>query len=192
MKPSDFYLGVSELFSILIPGFVATIVVSIYFDVLKYPTAGPNEWILIMVSSYICGHILFAVGSLWDGLYDKVKPTGNNELLDNIAQIREYDSDKDCDSINKYKWCRSVLSKVHPEGYAEVLRKEADSKLFRSLIIPLLITFVFLILKNEYYYSFISVGMAFISFSRYRGQRFKACKISYTHVIVLNQLGLLK
>jgi len=192
MKPSDFYLGASELFSILIPGFVATVIVSSYMGVLEYQSAGANRWALILVASYICGHILFAIGSIWDDLYEMVKPDGNDNLIDKVQQIRNDKSAQDCDSINNYKWSRSLLSKVHPDGYADVLRKEADSKLFRSLIIPLIITLVFLLLEHESFYATISLVMIIVTFLRYRRQRFKGCTIAYTNVIVLNQLGLIK
>ena len=188
MKPGDFYMGMSEFLSVLIPGFIVTIVLSIYFELIEFRSFGANEWAMLLVAAYIIGHILFALGSYWDDLYDKVRPQGNDKLLDKISQIRLHNIEQDCSSINKYKWSRAVLSKIHPEGYAEVLRKEADSKLFRSMILPLLMCAVIVSIKLDIWWSLMALGIAFISFWRYREQRFKACKIAYTHIIVLHQL----
>lgn len=195
MKPSDFYMGMSEFLSVLIPGFIVSAVVSDYFGLIDFEQLTPRVWVLLPIVSYIVGHILFALGSYWDTLYDKFKPKGNEELLKKVGEIRRCNQKADCAEVNHYKWCRSLLSKEHPEGYAEVLRKEADSKLFRSLILPLIILSLFLYFKAdlEQYRNWflLSEIIVLIAFWRYRGQRFKACKIAYTHAIVLFQLGLL-
>ncbi len=188
MKPSDFYMGMSEFLSVLIPGFIVAAGVSMYLEIITYKNLTVNEWAALLVASYILGHILFALGSYWDDFYDKIKSQENNELLDKIHEIRLETKDRDCENINKYKWCRSVLSKIHPEGYAEVLRKEADSKLFRSLIIPLVIWSIIVLIKSDAWLAVVPLVLAFIAFWRYKGQRFKACRIAYTHVIILNQL----
>jgi len=127
MKPADLYLGVSEVFSVLIPGFlVSTVATYMYFftigengnlDIFSEKIA-PLLWIILGIISYITGHVLFALGSKWDGLYDKYKPKGNEQLLDVIGEIREENySMLDCESINKYKWCKSFLASSHPDGY---------------------------------------------------------------------------
>ncbi len=191
MKPSNFYIGMSEFLSILVPGFIVTAAISIYLKIIDYKSLEDNEWVALIIASYILGHILFALGSYWDYLYDTMKPKGNEELLEKIGQIRTEKAERDCNKINKYKWCRSVLLNIHPEGFAEVLRKESDSKLFRSLIIPLLVYSILAIMVLNVLLSLTLLVLVLISFWKYRDQRFKACKIAYTHVIVLYQLGTL-
>lgn len=188
VKPGDFYLGISDFFSVLVPGFITASAMMVYLDIAKYASLGANEWIALLVAAYIFGHILFALGSYWDEIYELVKPKGNDELLDKIGQIRSEVAERDCSSINKYKWCRSVLSSKHLEGYNEVLRKEADSKLFRSMIVPLIIASGGVLEELGAGWAVVTVLLAYISFWRYRDQRFKACKIAYTHVIVLYYL----
>lgn len=191
MKPNDLHLGVSELFSILIPGFLIVVVGMFVFDIAELATSSTNYWIIIAIASYIFGHVFFAIGSQWDKLYEYVKPSGNDSLLNTIEQIRSDFGQFSCQDINHYKWSRAALSKCHIEGYREVQRHEADSKLFRSLIIPLLVTFVFLSINQLWPFSLIVLGMAYIAFARYKEQRFKGCKLAYTQVIVLAQLGIL-
>ena len=189
MKPGDFYIGMSEFFSVLLPGFIVAATAADHFEQITLKTLVANEWAMLLIIAYITGHILFALGSYWDDLYEKLKPIGNEPLLDEIAQIRAANQERDCAAINEYQWCRSLLSFIHPEGFNEVLRKEADSKLFRSLILPFLIAPLLLLQEQSQCWAWGLLVLALVAFWRYRGQRFKACKIAYTHVIVLHQLG---
>ncbi|MFL0810283.1 MAG: hypothetical protein K6L76_07700 [Agarilytica sp.] len=187
MKPLDLQLGVSELFAILIPGFLIVVVGIEIFEIVNISDASTNVWFIVSIASYIFGHIFFAIGSQWDKIYDKVKPKGNEPLLNTIDNIRGNFEQYPCENINNYKWSRAFLSKQHPEGYSEVLRHEADSKLFRSLILPIIFTCIFLLISQYWYPGIIAIGMAYIAFARYKDQRFKGCKLAYTHVIVLMQ-----
>lgn len=189
MKPSDIHLGVSELFSVFIPGFLIVIASITAFEIIDLTNIEAMLGFVLLILSYIVGHIFFAIGSYWDTFYEIRKPVGNEPLLKMVDRLRKVMTQFDSPSINNYQWCRAVLSKLHTEAYKEVLRHEADSKLFRSLIIPILITFTLLLIQyDDWYFSFIALGMAYIAFARYRGKRFKACKVAYMQVIVLAQL----
>ncbi|MCG8669316.1 MAG: hypothetical protein MI867_07860 [Pseudomonadales bacterium] len=189
MKPVDIHLGVSELFSIFIPGLLLVIVILKAFKLEVFLQDSINLWVVIPIASYIVGHVFFAIGSKWDSLYDRVKSEDNQPLLDKIGEIRKSLIRFNCDNINHYKWCRAILSKQHLDGYKEVLRHEADSKLFRSLIIPIILTSMFLLIYQNWYFCLIAIGMAYIAFARYKDQRFKGCRAAYTQVIVLSQIG---
>lgn len=190
MKPTDLYIGVSAFFSIVVPGFLVTIaVIFLYGEYRPSTETSSMVWTVLAVASYVIGHVLFAIGSYWDYLYDKHKPSGNEPLLKKIDKIRsKIDTKKGVEGINHYKWCRSALSILHTEGLNEVMRKEADSKLFRSLIIPLIIFIFYWIINSHYIAASLSLLSAITSYLRYRGQRFKACEVAYTHVIVLTGL----
>ncbi|MCP4685243.1 MAG: hypothetical protein GY867_07315 [bacterium] len=190
MKPSDYYLGVSEFFAVIMPGFAVTITGVIMFAP-PQTTVDPAalDWAIMAVVSYIVGHILYAVGATWDVVYDWMRPSGDEELYQKIGEIRAQTSEKDCDQINRYKWSRAVLSKEHSEGFMEVLRRESDSKLFRSLIVPLAVLAVFLYANRGNGAGGIALMLMLLSFWRYRGQRSKACIAAYTHVITLFALG---
>ncbi len=190
MKPSDFFLGVSEFFAVIIPGFVVTVAGVVLFSPTSTPLdPAPMDWAVLAVASYIAGQILFAIGAGWDPIYDCFRPTGDKELLKRIIEIRKRTLEKDWDQIDRYKWSRAVLSKEHPEGYMEVLRKEADSKLFRSLIVPLAVLSAFLFATKGATGGFIAAGLALVAFWRFRAQRFNATIAAYTHVITLFGLG---
>lgn len=187
-KPGDYYLGMSEFFSVLMPGFITVSAISIYFDIIKDNNLGINEWIVVMLASYILGHVLFALGSYWDEIYELCKPSGNEILLDKVERIRGELPDRDCSKINKYKWSKAVLTSKNMEGFNEVLRKEANSKLFRTMIVPLLVASLGIYEKAGIVWALIIVLVALVSFWRYRAQRFKACTVAYTHVIVLHHI----
>ncbi len=190
MKPSDFFLGVSEFFAVVIPGFVVIVAgLGLFAPMPTLMDPVPMAWAALAVASYIAGQILFAIGAGWDCIYDCFRPTGDEKLLEKIKELKETALEKGFDQINLYKWSRAVLLKEHPEGFMEVLRKEADSKLFRSLIVPLAILSAFLFATKGSTGGFGAAVLALLAYWRYRGQRFKACKAAYTHVIVLFSLG---
>lgn len=78
MKPSDFFIGVIDFFSTLVPGALATyLLISLHWEV---PTRWPHiergsaeGWVVFIVSAYVLGHLIAAIGSsLLDRLYDRV------------------------------------------------------------------------------------------------------------------------
>jgi len=190
MKPSDFYVGISEFTSILVPGFIVVTGATLFFDLIDFQKElHIYQYAALLIASYLLGHILFVLGGYWDTLYAIVMPKWNMELLKKISNVREKISGERTREIVTYKWCRSVLSVYHPEGYAEFLRKESDSKLFRSLLAPLIFSSAFALKVLGIWWSIKLLLLACIFFWVYRDQRFKATEFSYTHIIVLYQLG---
>ncbi len=88
-------------------------------------------------------------------------------------------------SMNAYKWCRTLLLREHPEGYAAVARFESDSKFFRSLtvIMPLLV--VLSLVTRQPCLALIALMLTPLVVWRYVEQRFKATEEAYTQVIAL-------
>lgn len=190
MKPSDFNIGVSEVFSVLLPGFAVVLAILIYIGEINLTADIKTlEWVIIVVLSYVAGHLLFAISSWWDEFNNLFPYKGNDEIISAVSGIRSTFSEVDCDAINNYQWSKSILSKVHPIGYLEVLRKEADSKLFRSLLIPQF--FVLWLAWNEVSLVVLISLMVIIvmTYMRYRGQRNKGCNIAYTHILTYSILS---
>src|ERR1051325_6653126 len=75
-KPSDFFLGVFEIFAILLPGGIALLLL-VNWDGWKpsgslIPHSETTSWIVLLIGSYVLGHLLAAIGSvLLDPLYDR-------------------------------------------------------------------------------------------------------------------------
>ena len=93
MKPSDFFIGVIDFFSTLVPGAIATyFLITLHWDQLptRWPyieRGSPEGWAVFILSAYVLGHLIAAVGSsLLDPLYDRVyarwrRSISNNQSL---------------------------------------------------------------------------------------------------------------
>jgi hypothetical protein len=191
MKISDFSLGITEFLAVLVPGILTT-------SVLMAELRGSRlvmvesalDLTLVLIVSYIIGQFLFAIGSKWDWVYDLFKSNKNDAYLDVITKIRSHhESQFDCRNINRYQWCRTLLMTQFPAAFLEVARKEADSKLFRSLLFPLIIAMFYLGDSNEEEIAFLCLIMIALAFWRYRSQRLKSCRTAYMHVINLAASG---
>jgi hypothetical protein len=77
-KPQDFFIGVTDFFSVLLPGALLTYVL---LGILQDDIFGPeklldasenvvSQWIVFLVISYIVGNIVFMVASFLDLTYD--------------------------------------------------------------------------------------------------------------------------
>ena len=97
MKPGDFFIGVTEFFSILLPGaamgFIACQVAShvdipadhVLSSLLKM-TDTPG-WIAFLVASYVLGHVVASLGAQLDPLYDARKAKHRDRALATMADI---------------------------------------------------------------------------------------------------------
>lgn len=153
-KPSDFFLGVVDLFAILLPGALLTILVRAFltnggrFDdlICHMPKEGVADWALFLVESYILGHFIFALGSfLLDGVYDVTysewfHKNKNKKLIDSVNDrlkglLPSSLVNKQEDSIEggPLAWSSSFVRVQSAAAGVEIDRAEADSKFFRSL-----------------------------------------------------------
>jgi len=80
LKPSDFYIGVIDFFSVMLPGAVFTYFLegSFYGDifgvgkVFPEPDSEPAKWLVFLTSAYILGNLIFMVASLLDLSYNRI------------------------------------------------------------------------------------------------------------------------
>lgn len=87
MKPQDFFIGVIEFFSVILPGAALTYILKnipndqvlnhIYKDL-----QGSEGWIVFIFISYLLGHFLFLIGSwLDDYVYDPIRKRTDKEQI---------------------------------------------------------------------------------------------------------------
>jgi hypothetical protein len=78
-KPEDFYVGVLDFFSILLPGAVVTWTAWVWLTLQTPPQATPSpfvpeneagKWVAFVLSAYGIGHIVFMVASQVDRTFD--------------------------------------------------------------------------------------------------------------------------
>jgi hypothetical protein len=151
MKPGDFYVGVIDFFSILLPGslLVGTIATMVPMPSSLEPLLGSDtaRWVAFALAAYALGHFVFLISALLDILYDKYRPLrwpNANDAEQPFKQAAalhyaQFPVGKPGDGVpmNTFKWAKSVLMMRAPAALADVNRYEADSKFFRSMAVVL-------------------------------------------------------
>lgn len=147
-KASEFYLGIVDLFAVVLPGAIIVFVVERGFALdSRYEwLKGGQGWAVFLASSYIIGHLISAFGGL---LLDKIYDTGFKLSKAHSSyfsiRIRARDvvqtllgslfSPKD----NAMEWAGIIARLRSAPASAEIDRLEADSKFFRSLTTVLIL-----------------------------------------------------
>jgi hypothetical protein len=166
-KPSDFFIGLVDFFSIILPGFIVSFMLRnelLKLLSLNSDLDGFNLSAFYFVSSYILGHFVYALGTVLRILFyestkhlfyhkirdwyvrkflkNKKKPTVASWVL--IEDLEEIKNETQLSEISKgrlkgFKWGKAVIEMKHPEMIQQINRLEADAKFFRSLVIVSLI-----------------------------------------------------
>jgi hypothetical protein len=173
-KPGDLFIGVIDLFAVLVPGIIAAALI------VNAVGARPQADVLflsgLLISGWVLGHVLHGIGSwldplLYDRLFkprDAVGQGAGNSRKGLRSAIQRYLHKNDYLFLlalqltdlpirqntgvaatgvpgGMYQWARTWLDSRNPEATANLDRLEADSKLFRSLAVLLLIVLPVLI-----------------------------------------------
>ena len=98
-KASEFYVGVIDLFAILLPGSIATALLEPYLgdkifgDLLLAPQSSAAMWVAFLAVSYFMGHLIFLLGSYIDPFYnalrEKWNPYDNQSAYECASRIRD-------------------------------------------------------------------------------------------------------
>lgn len=201
-KPGDFYVGVIDFFSILLPGALfAAALISIpgFLAIPPLPQlveAGPTaQWLAFAVSSYALGHFLFTIASKLDGpLYDpyrrrrwgdtKCYNAATTERCGFFGTTREAVDDP----MNTFKWSKSLLMLLAPHALGDVNRYEADSKFFRSLLIVLPVVAGVLAFHQHIWVAVTALALTVLAFFCYADRRHKSTEWAYHYAAVLRKL----
>lgn len=170
-KPGDFFVGVVDLFSILLPGAMLAYLSMGFVEAASLglpPIArgGVEGWIAFVLVAYVFGHFLFVVGGFFEELLDPVerweelKWSKRDRSAEQVAGKRMCaalrsslgtevigpvcDGEK-CEERLVRRMIKSSLRVQSPVAAAELDRLEAVSKFFRSFSFVMLIFFVSLL-----------------------------------------------
>src|SRR5262245_58130016 len=149
-EPYKFFVGVIDLFSVLLPG---AVVVGLFGGGDKL--VGSEDWVRFLLLSYLLGHFLFLIGSLLDDVvFDRlremtegkqvVRLSNKRELsprfcrwvasrcfkepadtaLDKVIPIKEgYLRSVEAErAVNAFQWCKARLTLEDPQALAMVNR----------------------------------------------------------------------
>jgi len=204
MKPGDFLIGVQDFFAVLVPGTIATWLVSYYLppDLARTLELGDGpegshatHWVVFLVVSYLLGHFVFMLGSKLDVLYDQWrrqnKPPDRDRAFAQAKELRKkVTKDLVGESFSTLKWARAYIQIKSPAARAEIDLLEATSKLFRGMVvISIALALHFLLVKGIFWLAAVSVLLAFLSFWRFCDLRWKLTELSYATAVILDGVG---
>jgi hypothetical protein len=149
-KAADFYVGVVDLFAILLPGAILAFVITQCIPwgalpvIVKALSPPSVAYLCFAVAAYITGHFLSALGSVvMDHVYDRwYKKRFGRKLKRRRGRVKRLLKraldipDKD----NALDWTLALLRVRAPGALAPLDRLEADSKFFRSLALALVLS----------------------------------------------------
>jgi len=202
VKPGDFFVGVLDFFAILLPGGLTTWLVTQYIPkeelrgALSFGLAANPDasvlWAAFLLSSYLLGHFVFMAGGRLDVVYDRWRKRAKPEAGDKTFQAaRELQNELTKELVGgeftTLKWARAYVQIKAPEARAEIDRLEADSKFFRSLIVVLALAAAhFLLRVQSPVAGVVALLMTWLSYQRYRQQRWKMTELSYGTAVILH------
>jgi hypothetical protein len=215
-KPSDFFVGITDFFAILLPGALLSFLAQRYalnniFNGVVLPQLhGPTQhWIAFAFASYVLGHIVSTLGSPLDELSNHIL----NPIFHHLKRQKSESARAWWGRIRKkpqgnilLEDCAKSIAKHHIDTFpdvrsnvttayvrlkdsaaaAEIDRMKAISKFFRSFTIVLLIFMLRCLLRGEWFISFICFSMGLFSIGLYAYQRWKRKEAIYSYFIALN------
>lgn len=202
-KPGDFYVGVLDFFAILLPGAIATAILTpglghlVIGRLMNPPASEPANWLVFLICAYFLGHLIFLLGSYIDWFYnllrERFQPYGNTSAYQCTTRVRDAIIDEtERKALNTFQWSRSILVAKCPACADDVHRLEADSKFFRSLLVVCALASGVFFSQGSALAGSGALALAVPCFARYYERRLKGTTQAYIHVLTLHRLGMLK
>lgn len=196
-KPGDFFVGIIELFAVLLPGGVLTFLLFQNYGLFLPELSDIKQeyyWIAFIFFAYLLGHLNFMLGSWLDIIYDMHRkrrdPYTNESAFQCASRIKhKIYSETECEAMNTYQWSISVLTTQYTEAMAEVNRLVANSKFFRSIVVITLLVSIVWASKQQYIHALLALVFAVPCYLRYYGQRLKSTTRAYQYIVMLNGIG---
>jgi hypothetical protein len=213
-KPPDLFLGIMELFAILLPGAALVYLIQPWTAPLipreLQPRDDTSRWIVFVVLAYIVGHVLHAfAGKLDQRIYDtwylqRTQPEhseatrlggnkglaalrGGAKLSATLYARALFRAGDDASGTSLYDWCLSFIRLQSPAAAAEVDRCQADSKFFRSLALVMLAAGVVSLGKGAVLAAVVALLVLVFSVWRFCALRWIATQRVYEFYLLLHQ-----
>jgi hypothetical protein len=205
VKPGDFLLGVLDFFGILLPGSLATWLVTQYIppktlrEALSFGlgdgTANPDPLLLgaaFVLSSYLLGHFVFMAGAKLDLPYDRWRKRAKPKNRDMAFREAEKVQTKLTPGLaggdfTTLKWAKAYVQVKAPAARVEIDRLEADSKFFRSLVVVWALAAAhFLLREQSPVAGVVALALTGLSYLRFREQRWKMTELSYGTAVIVD------
>ncbi|WP_299547137.1 hypothetical protein [Seonamhaeicola sp.] len=190
-KPNDFFIGLQDFFTILVPGGI--LVIFLIFNtpetvegVFNKLSESDNKFQLavLLFYSYIFGHVLKRIGRILDKIYDKLMSSKNSDLLEEVKKHKK----DDYPNLSNYEWARFLLLESNSSYVNEVEIDMISSKFFRTLVICIIPILIYYIVVDNSQTSklLIIIGLVMLilfSFYQYLYLRKKSVEKTYKYAI---------
>lgn len=198
-NPNTFYIGIIDLFAILLPGAIVVLALNYYSQsyVEGFLQTNSNssfyKSFLLLFGSYLFGHIVSQLSAYFDAVYDwnRKRTIGKDKRLKKVKEIRvhQYGNNKeDMQLVNTFDWSVYKLQLEFPTAIEEIERYTADSKFFRGLFLIMAIMMIVLLIQGQPLPALNCLFLATFSCMRYFRKRDKAISTAYKHVIFIEEL----
>ena len=211
-KPSELYLGIADVFVVMLPGMVLTALAAIvwYSEAMWSPerSLGSAGWAAFLLGSYLAGHLVSALGAfLEDWLNETVRGRGRidreRERHGAIRGAAELIVGRllpafQCERDQVRRMAATIVQLQGGAGATQLQRKDADRRLFRNLTVALAVVGAFKVMVVGWtgVYTWTSVGFvlgcavfALLCYHRYRDQDAKYSRDAYECLIVQEGLS---
>lgn len=194
MKPSDFYVGLVDFFSILLPGallaFLCLPIANQAGENLFRPVShGAGAWVAFAFAAYLLGQLISLVGATFmDWLYDHTYLNFKRRRPNRDLRFKKAEelAGANGDMAGVLKWARAYVRLRSSDASLECDRFEATSKFFRSLFVVLLAYAATFAFRHEWASLFVTIALLILAFWRYCNQRWKFTECCYIYFIELN------
>jgi hypothetical protein len=213
-KPSELYLGIADVFVVMLPGMVLIGLGALAWDAgavwSPERSLGSVAWAAFFLGSYLAGHLVSALGAL---LEDRLNETAWGQRR--IEEERERESLKPLRDAARLVVARLLPEFKCPEGQVrrmaatcvqllggagatELQRKDADRRLFRNLTVALALVEAFKVAilgwtgvgtRTSVVFVVGCAIVALLCYHRYRDQDAKYSRNTYECLIVQEGLS---
>ena len=187
LKPTDFFMGLQDFFTILVPG--AIIVIFLYFNQSELigkifnkllEDSSPFHYTVLIFYSYVLGHVVKRIGGYLDKIYDRFfSQSHSSKLLEEIKEIK----DQKYSNISNYEYARFRLLDSKTSFASEVDADMISSKFFRSLVVCIAFILIYYCVAKNYLIIICLICLLIFSFLQYVYLRKKSVDKTYKYAI---------
>ncbi len=194
-KPSNFFIGIVDFFSILLPGGILSVVLYIQFKSKVSAVFGIDDpegnyaMAVLLLYAFLFGHLIREIGSLMDKpFYDRWIDKQDRPFLERIKEMRQQ---RLASSLGDLDWATYKVIQSEASIIGQINLQMANSKFFRSLVvISVFLAILFLIpreggMNPSWYLLFPCMALGAFSMYSYFRLRKKASELTYKYTIFL-------
>ena len=195
MKPSDFFVGAMDFFSILMPGALLAFLLTpwapgVFGPVLPALESEGVRWVAFAVAAYFFGHLLHHLSSWLDEWYDQTyvaekRRFGDEKLLVRARELTKADLGDNLEDVSIFMWAGSYVRANNSAAAAELERAGGDSKFFRSLCLVSILAVALCVFRGNALAAACAAALTVFSYRRFCKQRWESSRRTYEYFVLL-------